>query len=426
MENRQISDICKKKGQEYAQETGFVLGNLKFGLYHILEIEDSLDDAERRKNKLKEIEEQNQTKKDEIEKQETQRQNTENELNGIKENYAKEIQTKQTEQNKWESDIQKTERSIKTLQEKRAKGSIEARNGTFEYGFVQIIFWTWTAALICLYFFFWYNSLFSQSTSNYTSIVDSKFFITAFSENDFVGLVVSLLLTAIPLGLSYLFHSKKSKWIVYGALGLAFLIDVFLAYRIVEHVFISKKFMGDIPKELSFSVLQCIKDISFWLIFAISFLAYFVWGIFFSKLRDLKQPDAALENEIIELENKKNNQLGTLDECKSTIKNLNERQSYEEKSKNEKIVAINNKIKDINSELKENEKIMDYVKHKRITTKLDLKMKSSFFYAGYVSAYRDNAPKKKSDAELSDELQKEAVIDAFVKEVEESGKYLFI
>jgi hypothetical protein len=426
-DNRQISDICKEKGQKFAQETGFVLGNLKFGLYHILEIEDSLDEADRRTKKLEEIEKQNKAKKEETEKQETQRQNAENDLNDINDNCTKEIQTKQNEQNKCESEIQKTERSIKTLQDKRTKGSEDARNGTLEYHFVQIIFWTWTTALICLYFFFWYNSLFFQSTSNYTSIIDSKFFITAFSEKDFIGLFVSLLLTAIPLGLSYLFHSNKSKWMIYGALGLAFLIDVFLAYRIVEHVFISKKFMGDIPKELSFSIWQCLKNVSFWLIFAISFLAYFVWGIFFLKLRDLKRPDAALENEINELEKKKNNQMGALEECKSAIKNLNEQLSNAEKSKNEKIVEANNRIKEISAELKENEKIMNYVKYKRTTTKLDLKMKSSFFYVGYMSAYRDNAPKRKSDDDLSEELgKKEAIIDAFVDEVEKSGKYLFI
>ena len=79
------------------------------------------------------------------------------------------------------------------------------------------------------------------------------------------------------------------------------------------------------------------------------------------------------------------------------------------------------------NKLEENEKILETIKIKPITTELDLKMKVSSFYVGFVKAYRDNSPKGKTENDLESEIKgKDSVVDSFVEEVKKSGKYIFI
>ena len=207
-------------------------------------------------NKVKEIEENITNIKTEIENKTTTIQSVEKEIEKLKK-----------EANSHNSKLNSKGKEIEHNQDKLKKGKGTSRRDIFEYTFIRIAFYAVTAALVFVYFFFWYNALFaSHSNANtYTSVIDSQFFITAIYDNNYFGLIVSTLLVALPLLLSYFFHSKdnKAKIITYGTLIFALAIDVFLAYRIVEHVFASKIFMGDTSVlGKSFTLLAGLKQTS--------------------------------------------------------------------------------------------------------------------------------------------------------------------
>jgi len=47
----------------------------------------------------------------------------------------------------------------------------------------------------------------------------------------------------------------------------------------------------------------------------------------------------------------------------------------------------------LKKELEYNEKNLETIKIKPITTELDLKMRATSFYVGFIKAYRENSPK---------------------------------
>lgn len=399
---KNILEICVEKGQEYAQEVGWILSNLKYGFYRVLEIGGETEELKHKK--IKEIEENIISTKIEIESSTNNIQSIEYKLDKLsREAYS------------YTNKLKITEKEIKNNTDKLKKG-----RDIFEYNSIRIAFYATTVACIFVYFFLWYNALFfSYSDANiYTSVIDSQFFIIAINNGNYLGLVVSLLLTAFPILLSYFFHSKdnKLKIINYSALCFAFAIDVFLAYRIAEHIFVTNKSIGIFAAQENFTLFKCLSDMSFWLMLSISFFVHIIWGMVFFRLKALKRPDEHIEILIDKLQEEIITLSNNLDECNSNIKN------QEAKHYNE----INN-IEYLKKELEYNEKNLEKIKIKPITTELDLRMRATSFYVGFIRAYRDNLPIGKSEKELENEMNgKDSIVDSFVEEVKQSGKYLFI
>lgn len=203
MGTKTILEICTEKGQEYAQEMGYALYNLKYGFYRVLELGEELEISKQRKeSKVKEIEENITSAKTDIVNKTANIKSIENELDKLK-----------TDSNSYVSKIKRKGKEIELNQDKLKKGKGVTRRDNLEYYLIGILFGAITLALVSVYFFFWYNAIFaSHSNANtYTSLIDSKFFITAFTEGNYWGLVVSFLLVAFPLFLSYLFHLKKDS-----------------------------------------------------------------------------------------------------------------------------------------------------------------------------------------------------------------------
>lgn len=414
MGSKTILEICTEKGYEYAQEIGCALSNLRYGFYRVLELGEELEESKiKKENKVKEIEENITKTKTEIDNKTTNIQSIEKELDKLK----KECNSYTSERNKKEKEIEHNNERLK-------KGEGAFHRDKLEYGFIMIAFCAITVALVFVYFFFWYNAFFSSANANtYTSVIDSNFFITAITDNNYLGLIASFSLVALPLTLSFFFHSNlhskdtKAKVITYGTLLFALAMDIFLAYSIVEHVFASKIFMGSVI-EKEFTFWECLKDISFWLILSISFFAYLIWGLVFFKLKDLKKPDEAINNTIKNLENEKIAISSNLDECNFNIKFQEEKRDNEMKN-----------VENMKKILEEIEKNLETIKVKPITTELDLKMKVSSFYVGFINAYRKTQIEERgrTNKELENEMNgKDSVVDSFVEEVKQSGKYLFI
>jgi peptidoglycan hydrolase CwlO-like protein len=410
MSTKTILEICTEKGQEYAEEMGYALYNLKYGFYRVLELGEELEISKQRKeSKVKEIEENITNTKTNIVNKTKNIQSIEKELDKLK-----------TDSNSYTSKIKRKEKEIELNQDKLKKGKGVNRRDNFEYYFIGILFVAITLAVVSVYFFLWYNAFFaSHSNANtYTSLIDSRFFITAFTESNYWELAVSFVLVALPLFLSYLFHLKKDSPVIrYGALILALATDIVLAYGIVEGAFLSKIFIGDFSvTDVKFNLWYCLTSKDFFLLLLIGFFAYLVWGLVYFKFKVLRTPDQHLENTIDKLEEEKNNFSHDLDECNSNIKNQEERRDNEIKN-----------VDELKKRLEENEKILETIKIKPITTELDLKMKVSSFYVGFIKAYRDNQPKGKTESDLESEMKgKDSVVDSFVEEVKKSEKYIFI
>jgi len=137
----------------------------------------------------------------------------------------------------------------------------------------------------------------------------------------------------------------------------------------------------------------------------------------FFKLKALKKPDEHIENKIDNLQEEKITLSNSLDECNANIKNQEEKRENDTKE-----------IENLKKRLEENEQNLETIKVKPITTELDLKMKVSSFYIGFIKAYRDKqGDRGKTEKELENEMNgKDSVVDLFVEEVKQSGKYLFI
>jgi hypothetical protein len=171
----------------------------------------------------------------------------------------------------------------------------------------RIIFWNLTISLLLFYWSAWYNGLFSNffneqieggSASSVLKVVMNPYFIyEAIVETyNYLGLIFSLVLTSIPLGVATLLHEKADKksnnrwgitWTSALSLIIALVLDFILAYKIVEEIYNYKRFNGVVANE-AFSVMKCFSEITFYLIFLISFVTYFVWGIFYSKMTKQK------------------------------------------------------------------------------------------------------------------------------------------
>lgn len=410
MDTKSILEICTEKGYKYAQEVGCAIYNLKHGFWRVLEIGEEIEQSKQRKEKkIKEKEDKISKTKLEIDTKSTNVETIDKELKRLK-----------IERNSFTNKINSKEKLIKHHKDELKKGNGASRRDNFDYRFIRFILPLATVAIVFVYFYLWYNSLFVSydNANTYTSIFDPNFLTTAFREGNYFGLIISPVLVALTLLVSYFFHfflSNKKKTIAIGLLLLILSVDILLSYRVVKHTFLSQKFLGDTNLiNVNFSVSQ-ILNVEFGLLLSISFVTYLLWGLAYLRLKHLSKPDEQIQDTIKQLQEEIIALTNDLDECNSNIK------IKEENSHN-----VKNNIDSLEKSLEESEKELEKIKIKPIIIELDLKMKVENFYVGFHKAYRENSSRGQSESELEKEMKdKDLIIKEFMDEVKKSGKYLF-
>ncbi|MDR1414931.1 MAG: hypothetical protein LBI96_03885 [Odoribacteraceae bacterium] len=159
----------------------------------------------------------------------------------------------------------------------------------------KLTFWSSGIILIFLtiYLFIFYSSasysaFFKKFTADDSdvanSIFDAKAFANAFQDGFTALLFISFFVVlGLALGLIFDYFLKKKGNIKYWAIPVvivAFILDFFIAYEIVEKIY-------NIKKEGSFVIMpditidMALQQVNFWLIIFAGFVAYIIWGIIY-------------------------------------------------------------------------------------------------------------------------------------------------
>ena len=207
------------------------------------------------------------------------------------------------------------------------------------------LFWIGLTILIGLtiYLFIYYTSIFYSAFFKIydanTSVVEAMLDGHALSKADGIG--AKIFLVTVPfifLGLGFLIHmlnlknikevSDKKKYrfsLTHGLLILTFTFDAILAYLIAQHMFLVTAGIGAV-----FNLQTAFLEPDFWIIIFCGFLVYVVWGHIFGfvmKEHELKDRITmrinALREQIVKLENRKQENQTTIKDYQNDITRLN-------------------------------------------------------------------------------------------------------
>lgn len=146
---------------------------------------------------------------------------------------------------------------------------------------------------IFLYFFYTsvvYSAVFRDITITKFTIYDSIFYPKAIEEAYLKGFSAFMIVIFAPfifLSLGLLIEHKKTQkntlfkyaWVILAA--FTFIVDAILAYHISERIYNSKAIntYGNIKP---FTIIDAVTDLNFWIIIALGFCVYLVFGKIFS------------------------------------------------------------------------------------------------------------------------------------------------
>ncbi|MCU0471054.1 MAG: hypothetical protein MUF58_20935 [Arcicella sp.] len=186
---------------------------------------------------------------------------------------------------------------------------LKVKSGEIETNSIPFAIGALITLMLTFYLFIFYSSaaysaLFGGGTTKITisnALFNTSVFSDAASQSGGT-LALVFLLPAIFLGLGFLIHDaleKKRYIVLIGIVIATLLFDGLMAYKIAQSNYNILYNQGTVTKEWSFS--HAFKDIDFYLILALGFVVYLIWGYlldFSIKKWEENQPDKAVKLKI--------------------------------------------------------------------------------------------------------------------------------
>lgn len=161
--------------------------------------------------------------------------------------------------------------------------------------------------LIALFLFFFYSNviysaLFRDITINKFTLYDSIFYSRTFEDAYSKGissLIIVLLAPFVFLGLGIVFDNVKAIHKKFFVAVFTFLLDALFAYHISERIY-NAKAINAFENFKPYTILDAIIDLNFWMIIALGFFVYLLFGYIFSKFNEQRRSKSKFN----EVENK--------------------------------------------------------------------------------------------------------------------------
>jgi len=203
---------------------------------------------------------------------------------------------------------------------------------------------------VFLYFFYSsviYSAVFRDISITKYTIFNSIFYPKAIEEAYFKGLAALMLVLFAPfifLGLGMAIEhvkTKKNNNYKYAWVGVAlftFLVDSLLAYHISERIYNSKA-INTYGNVKPFSLFDAVTDLNFWIIIALGFCVYILFGYIFSLYNEQRLSKNKYKDFEKMLKEKVDNASADVEQIKENIKQLEE-----------KIYSLNISISEVHKE----------------------------------------------------------------------------
>ncbi|MCX7874618.1 MAG: hypothetical protein N2321_00465 [Melioribacteraceae bacterium] len=218
------------------------------------------------------------------------------------------------------------------------------------YGFISLML------ALFLYFFYSsvvYSAIFREITINKSTLFNSIFYPKAFEEAIQKGFTTFITIALAPfvflaLGISLeniKSKAKNSKYkylptIAFGT--FVFSVDALLAYHISERIYNSKA-INTYGNVQPYNFFDSLGDANFWIIIALGFLVYLIFGFIFSLYNEERKKKNMLENFENMLIEKINNLKSKIASYKNEI-NIHEKEIKELSLKNSELISYKKKI----------------------------------------------------------------------------------
>lgn len=268
------------------------------------------------------------------------------------ENSIKETQEKkaiiESEKNKLQGqDLPSAEKELRIAEEKIHQFIRNPKEFVREEkdNFMQWIYGLLTVALAFFIYFFYasvvYSAIFRDVTISKFTIYNSIFYPRAFEEAYAKGITAFMITVLAPfifyaLGMILDHINKKTKGKsfkdrlgVYLGFVFAFLLDSLFAYHISERIYNSKA-INTYENLKPYSLSDAIVDLNFWIIIALGFCVYLLFGYLFSLYNELRTNSALyekvrrqLEEDKLKAQEKLNSIKLKIASTEEEIKNLN-------------------------------------------------------------------------------------------------------
>lgn len=262
------------------------------------------------------------------------------------ENSIKEIQEKKTiienERNKLQGqDLLLAEKELRNAEEKIYQFIRNPKEFVREEkdNFMQWIYGLLTVALAFFIYFFYasvvYSAIFRDVTISKFTIYNSIFYPRVFEEAFAKGITAFMITILAP----FIFYalgmildnikkrtsgkSFKEKLGFYFILVSAFILDSLFAYHISERIYNSKA-INTYENFKPYSITDAMVDLNFWIIIALGFCVYLIFGYLFNLYNELRTNSSLYEKVRKQLELDKEKAQEKLNLIKSKIENLDE------------------------------------------------------------------------------------------------------
>lgn len=195
--------------------------------------------------------------------------------------------------------------------------------------YIPFIIGVFITILLTFYLFVFYSS--SGYSAFYGIKQGSLGFINpnvfADAKNKGVGVIALIVLfPVIFLGMGFLIHdglTKRKYLFIAGLLGFTFIADGIIGYKIAQGIH-ENEFNADLTKQ-QWEVLMVFTDINFYLVLALGFVVYMIWGALLHYVLQKNyemQPDKALEIRLENMERKIGDQRQNLADHQTKINEL--------------------------------------------------------------------------------------------------------
>lgn len=436
-------------GYDYAEETIRLPSVLSTGFH--LAIDDLVTDSKAEHTKKnKEIEIQEKCINDcenKLKEASTKIIELENDLVDLNKKMSDETINLKKKQDKVDHEVKGIESKIDLLKKEKntPRGDIENRGNRWDRRLTKVIFWGLTMSLFLFYWSAWYNGLFSNffydeiqnngaAASVFKAVMNPYFIYEAIAESyNFLGLAFALFLTSVPLGVATLLHNNSSykslrEWnvkpIAAVSLLIALTLDFLLAYKIVEEIYNAKRFLGEVSNE-PFSAFKCFSEITFYLIFLISFITYFVWGVFYGRITKDKNNTDVIDLQIYH-EIEKMNKLILNKEENDADSTLIMVEFKSNKSQIErKISAKKNELELLDKDIINSKERITSLSKKISLSMIEVKKRVDAFFVGWVKNYSEHTKQKEAKDLKSKVEDFEKYKYDFFKDLEKDDKFYF-
>lgn len=450
--------VYEAKGEAFAEKIGYLPQLLAEGYhgmmdYFLTNCRATQDDS---KKTIESLRAKKEEYKNELTKKGNESKALDSQLSILKEKEKNLQEELRSAEEKFKSEQEAIKNKIDNIERthKEDVNQLDSKpNGRLYEIFLKSIFFMITISVFMFYWAAWYNGFYIDTSSDiiknasdnnghvFISILNPFFIAEALDGQNYYGLILTLSLTAFPLGVSYIFHrgihdvgmkgsvdylellSIKKHGYILLAFMISLLLDILLGFKIVSELLQWKDHMSD---DFIYEWYKVFLDMSFYLIMIVCFMGYYVWGHFFLKILHLNDSEYALQEKLLQHKY-------SIDEIaqkqKEMIDQLKRRLSENDEKANNvmaNIELIKNDFHSLTAKIASLDEAIGSISEKIVLNKTEFTAAINQFFHGFIAACNKKvcqADLKKFQDEVLEYQNKK---NSFIESILEDKRYVVI